>query len=447
MKHLYFVMNENKNVLDKKMETRMKAIQSELLTLAVSVACGMPFAACAQEDTDVQPQDIPSSSVRVYGKLYPEITSYHLNGGTRAGAPLSTLVRPQTATSTSVTSMEASNTYIGFRGEENLGNGVAAIYQMEGGFNIDDGTQAKPGILFNRDTFVGLRGRYGTLKLGANMDTPYKRLYDQIGFFGVSTGNFPSASNILAQGGFGTSNAERFHERPANTILYESPIINGFQGLFSYSFGEVPGSFPSKSLISSGIKYEVGPIYIGLGHEEHVGLYGGSSNLFTALGNGTYSGSTFTPADGTTSRDKSTRLTAKYSFPTQTRVEIDVATTKLNEDGGAFGHFQSYKHNSWLLSADQQFGAWTLAAAYGSSGEGSCVLVGGVACNTGGLDATMASLGASYSLSKRTLLFALLTNLHNGYSANFDNTSTIAPKSVAPGQDLTEVAMGISVRF
>lgn len=429
----------------------MYTIRREMKMLAVSIACGMPFVAHADDEQDMQPQarmqDIPSSSVQIYGKLYPEVTSYHLSGGSGAGTSLSTLVRPGTAASKSVTSMESSNTHMGFRGSENLGDGLSAIFQLEGGFNIDDGTQAKAGIPFNRDTFVGLRGRLGTLKLGGNMDTPYKRLYDKIGFFGVSTGNFNSASNILAQGGFGTTNAERFHERPANTVLYESPQIKGFQGLFAYSFGEVAGSFPSKSLVSAGIKYEDGPIYIGLGHEEHTGWYGGSSNLFAGLGNGAYSGSTFTPADGTTSRDKSTRLTAKYSFPTHTRIEIDVATTKLNEDGGAFGHFQSYKHNSWLLSADQQFGAWTYAAAYGSSGAGSCSLVGGVACDTGGLDATMTSIGASYSLSKRTLLFALYTRLQNSYSANFDNTSTISTKNVAPGQDLSALAMGISVRF
>jgi hypothetical protein len=45
------------------------------------------------------------------------------------------------------------------------------------------------------------------------------------------------------------------------------------------------------------------------------------------------------------------------------------------------------------------------------------------------------------------MLFALYTNLRNGYSANFDNTTTIPTSSVTAGQDLSELAMGISVSF
>lgn len=415
--------------------------------LAVSAACGLPLAVRAQAESAAPMPQIPASNVQVYGKLYPEITSTRLSGGTGTGTGLSTLVKPKTAVPTTLTSMDPSNSYIGFRGTENLGGGLSAIYQLEGGIGIDDGSLPKAGVLFSRDTFVGLKGGFGTLKLGGNMDSVYKRLYDQIGFFGVSAGNFTSASNILAQGGFGTTNAERFHERPANTILYESPTIQGFQGLFGYSFGEVAGQVSAKSQTSMGVRYEAGPIYVALAHEEHIGLFGGSSNLFAGLGNGTYSGSTFTPASDASAHDKSTRLTAKYSFASQTRVEVDVATTKLSETGGAIGHFENYRHNSWLLSADQKFGAWTLAAAYGRSEEGSCELVGGVVCSTDGLDATMMSIGASYSLSKRTLLFALYNSLHNGYSANFDNSSNIAAKNVTAGQDLREIAVGIAVRF
>jgi predicted porin len=415
----------------------MYVAKKKLMVVAASIACGLPLAAQAQE----------ASNIQVYGKLYPEITSYSVSGGTSAGTPVSTLVKNSTAgAATTLTSMDSSNTYFGFRGSEDLGGGLRAIYQLEGGFGIDDGTLPKSGVLFSRDTFVGLSGSFGTLKLGGNMDTVYKKLYDQIGFFGLSSGNFNSASNIVSQGGFGSSNAERFHERPANTILYQSPKVNGFTGLFGYSLGEVAGNVSSHSNTSAGVKYEAGPVYLALAHEEHIGLFGGSSNL-TALPGLSNLSASGTPLAGTNSHDQSTRVTAKYDLPTDTRVEVDVASTKLSESGGQSGHFQSYQHNSWLLSADQKLGPWTLAGSYGGSAAGSCELVGGAACNTGGLDAKMLSLGVSYSLSKRTMLFAFYSKLNNGYSANIDNASSIAASSVSAGQSIREAAMGLSHTF
>jgi predicted porin len=398
------------------------------LVLAVSIACVFPFAAQAQDGSNVQ----------IYGKLYPEITSYRVSGGTAPGTQVSTLVKAITVAPTSVsgTAMESSNSYIGFRGSEDLGDGMKAIFQLEGAIGVDDGTSPK-GVLFNRDTFVGLSGNFGTLKLGGRMDTVYKRLADQIGFFGVGSGNFVSASNILAQGGFGSSNNERFHERPSNTVLYASPEVSGFQGLFGYSLGEVAGSASTGNIASAGVKYEVGPVYLALAHEEHINLFGGSSNVSSALSNLTTAGAK--------SSDMSTRLTAEYAFDSGTRVEADYAWTKLSETGGLFGHFQDYRHNSFLLSAEQRLGAWTLATAYGRSAEGSCSLVGGVACSTTGLDASMLNLGASYALSKRTRLFALYSNMRNGFSANFNNASS-AP-APAPGQDMRQLATGISLTF
>ncbi|HZV67296.1 MAG TPA: porin [Telluria sp.] len=398
------------------------------LVLAVSIACVFPFAAQAQD----------GSTVQIYGKLYPEIVSYRESGGTAPGTQVSTLVKAPTAAQTSVsgTAMESSNSYIGFRGSEDLGGGMKAIFQLEGAIGVDDGT-SKGGVLFNRDTFVGLSGGFGTLKLGGRMDTVYKSLADQIGFFGVGTGNFVSGSNIIAQGGFGSSNNERFHERPSNTVLYASPEYAGFQGLAGYSLGEVVGSASKGNIASVGGKYQSGPLYLALGYEEHIGLFGGSSNVSTALSNLTTAGAN--------SNDTSTRLTAQYAFNTGTRIEGDYARTKLSETGGLIGHFQEYRHNSWLLSADQELGAWTLATSYGRSASGSCALVGGAACSTSGLDASMLSFGASYTLSKRARLFALYSNLLNGYSADFNNASTAPAPGV--GQSLRQLATGISLRF
>lgn len=398
----------------------------KLIGAAAAITCGLPFAVRAADN------------VQFYGKLYPEIVHYSLSGGTNPGATVSTLTKPVTAApvSASGTTMESSNSYIGFRGSEDLGGGTSAIFQLEGAIGVDDGTSPKS-VLFNRDTFVGLSGNFGTLKLGGRMDTVYKRLADDIGLFGVSSGNFVSASNILAQGAFGSSGAERFHERPTNTVLYASPEIGGFQGLVGYSLGEVPSSTSTGSITSVGAKYEGGPLYLAIAHEEHIAFFGGSNNLSAKLSN------IGTP--DAKSNDASTRITAAYRVASNTRVEVDIARTELEESGGAIGHFKNYRHNSWLLSGEHKIGAWAFAGALGRSQAGSCALVGGAACNTNGLEATMVNLGAAYTLSKRTKLFALYSKMRNGDSANISNAS--GGPAPAVGQDLAQFGTGLSVSF
>ncbi|MCG2583580.1 porin [Massilia sp. TS11] len=55
---------------------------------------------------------------------------------------------------------------LGFRGSEDLGGGLAAVFTLEDGFNPDTGVQGQGGRLFGRQAWVGLRGGWGTLQLG-----------------------------------------------------------------------------------------------------------------------------------------------------------------------------------------------------------------------------------------------------------------------------------------
>ena len=85
-----------------------------MIGMGLAATCALAGAAQAQV------------SVTVYGKLYPQITNYSSSDGSAVGTPVSTLVSPVTAQSrgTSGTVMESSNSYIGFRGTEDLGGGL-----------------------------------------------------------------------------------------------------------------------------------------------------------------------------------------------------------------------------------------------------------------------------------------------------------------------------------
>jgi predicted porin len=62
---------------------------------------------------------------------------------------------------------------IGFRGTEDLGNGLKALFVLENGFGPDTGMQGQGGRLFGRNAYVGLQGAWGTLTLGRQVNMTY----------------------------------------------------------------------------------------------------------------------------------------------------------------------------------------------------------------------------------------------------------------------------------
>ncbi|HEU0204481.1 MAG TPA: porin, partial [Burkholderiaceae bacterium] len=55
---------------------------------------------------------------------------------------------------------------IGFRGSEDLGGGLRALFQLESGINADTGTSANSTKFWDRQAWVGLQGAWGTMSLG-----------------------------------------------------------------------------------------------------------------------------------------------------------------------------------------------------------------------------------------------------------------------------------------
>jgi predicted porin len=409
--------------------------KKKVIAAAALVACGAPLMAQAQ------------TSVTVYGKLYPQINNVRLDGatpaGTVGGALVGTIGAP-TAADVTHTVMESPNARLGFKGKEKLGSGMTAFFQLETAFGVDDGQLAST-RLFHRNTFVGLDGGFGTVKLG-RMDTVYKDIGATLSFLGVSSGNFVSTSAVLSKPGIGSSGTS-FNLRADNTIMYESPEFAGFKGLLSYSLGEVPGDTGSGSILSTGVTYEKGPLYLALAHERHEDFFGGSRNSPASRRNFTTVGGVRTPNPGAESTDTATRLTALYKIGKSIRVEGNIARLEYDETGGTAGRFQNYRTYTWSLGADYRIGAFTVATSYAHADDGSCSLVGGAACSTDGLSGNQFNLGASYALSKRTLLFAIASQLNNDRFARYDNLVQGNGGNVARGQDIRQIALGLSHSF
>lgn len=405
-----------------------------LIAMAAAFACGMPLLAQAQ------------SNVTIYGKLYPQLNSARAYGATAAGTGGNTLVgtiSSPAADNVDGTFLESSNSRLGFRGTESLGGSLKAIWQLEMGVGVDNGLGGDGSRLFSRNTFVGLSGNAGMVKIG-RFDTVYKDIGDSLSFLGISSGNFVSSSAVLSKPGIGGS-ASSFHLRRDNAILYESPAVGGFQGQVMYSLGESGRGSRKNSLVSGGITYEGGPFYFALAHERHYDFFGGSRNVARALSN--YDRTLGRGLPGTSATDIATRLTAQYKATKNTKVEANISRLDYDEEGGAAGRFENYHTDTWSINGQHKMGAVVLQASYASGDDGSCSLVGGAACNTSGLGGGQLNLGASYSLSKRTMVYLIGSKLRNEAFANRSNLGELNDGGVGRGQDMRQVALGLSHTF
>lgn len=61
----------------------------------------------------------------------------------------------------------------GLRGAEDLGGGLKGIFNLESGFNLDDGKMGQGDRLFGRNAYVGLEGQWGRLTLGRQQTLLY----------------------------------------------------------------------------------------------------------------------------------------------------------------------------------------------------------------------------------------------------------------------------------
>ena len=376
---------------------------------------------------------VNAQSVTVYGRLYPEVVWTRTSGATPSGTPLSTLAQPPTGeTFANVAKMDSSNSRMGFRGEEPLGNGLSAFFMIEQRILVDTGGSQ----LASRNTYVGMEStKWGGVKLGG-FDTVYKEIGDTLSFLGVSSGNFVSNSNVLSKQGFGSSSAGSFHLRRANSIRYESPDWTGFQALAQYSPDEAKNASRNAWLWSLGVAYTSGPIYGAVAYEIHNDTFGGSRNVPSALSN--------TNDPNARSRDTGLRGTIQYRFSNHA-LEVNAAEMIYKERGGKTGRFERYAHPAYSIGVDSRWSdGWRTAVSYTYAGAGSCRLFGDVPCSTSGLDGRQAAMGAAYYFSKRTYVFALYAKLWNGQSAQYNNIDGI---DIPPGADTQQLALGITYNF
>ena len=128
---------------------------------------------------------------------------------------------------------------VGLRGTEDLGNGLKAIFQIETGVNIDNGsntgqggqTNASSGFWASRDSFVGIDSNFGRLTFGRQSMYWANGVNAQFAANYINTEipwtNGTQLGRVSAQGATPA--------RVSNTAQYTTPTFAGINGTLSYS--------------------------------------------------------------------------------------------------------------------------------------------------------------------------------------------------------------------
>ena len=122
--------------------------------------------------------------------------------------------------------------YLGLRGKHDLGNGLAAVMQLETQLDISatagtsnnnsSNDSTVKGALTSRNSYIGLTGDFGAIKVGKT-DAPMKTSTARMNPFSGTIGDY---SAII--GNTGGDNRVEFGTRLDHALWYESPKIQGF---------------------------------------------------------------------------------------------------------------------------------------------------------------------------------------------------------------------------
>ncbi|KPF53090.1 porin [beta proteobacterium AAP51] len=245
---------------------------------------------------------------------------------------------------------------LGFRGTEDLGGGLKAEFLLEHRFNVDTGTAATP--FWAGDSYVGLSGGFGSVKLGRLTSAAYYATADYISYHNHDTGT--SEDKLYTYLG-----------QNANSIAYTTPSIGGLTAELSISAGE---GVSTNKVTGLALNYNVGALGLGFGYEKNSG-------------------------------DKDSQFAIRANYEMGPVLLGGYFQRSDDKGAGAQG-----KRDAYRVSAMYTMGASEFHANYGSADDWSRVR---------NSDASQFTLGYNYNLSKRTKVYGFYTTVDNGAVSYF----------------------------
>ncbi|QJD99785.1 porin [Massilia forsythiae] len=300
----------------------------------------------------------------------------------------------------------AANT-LGFKGTEDLGNGLKALFQLEIRYEPDTGTvenNTRP--LFQGQSRVGLQGDFGMVRLGRGL-TPFQEVvgsfepfhglptpagfYTDISVAGFNSAPLDSGANAAGSG----ANTNRI----SNAIFYNSPVTSGFQ---------VNASWATKEAVSNGTAITG----IGAGSTSYAAGAQASANPFSVA--------------ATYNNGPAAAMLAYERNAVESKVWSGAGSFAVNDNlklMATYSH-QNLEHTNTLRP---EIRAWLVGATYGM-GPGKFLAGYGQKHQENTAKTKQLSLGYEYNLSKRTYLYvdaARKKNIVNAITGNLATTPTV----------------------
>ncbi|WP_162248908.1 porin [Variovorax sp. Root434] len=315
---------------------------------------------------------------------------------------------------------------LGFKGSEDLGDGLRANFLLEMGLNSDAGTmgqnQGAGAKSFGRGAIVGLSGSIGEIRLGRTV---------------VAIGSEVQAvGDAFGLGGGG--NLQGIQPAPGrvnNTIWYQSPNFGGFIAKLSYSPGETTVTSGTATSSRSGTSTAASVFY----------LKGG---LSAAIGYSTYrqlaDASTLHWFHSAAAYDfGAAKLFGSYATFRNPGAAVTPATHAAADNNLMFAGFPLVGYYS---GQDDRSASIGIAVPFGVS----TVLAQVVRVDDKGplnRDATQFGIAYIYALSKRTSLYADYGRIRNRNGAAYAVTGATSQAGLDRGGNSHATHVGVRVAF
>ena len=373
-------------------------------------------------------------------------------------------VNPNTKPSGGSFNMKSNSSLIGFKGTEDLGNGLKGLFQVETNVNLT-GTSGNQGVTTSgttfgsmRDSFVGVSSKYGTA-MGGYLSTPYRSALTSFDVMPGATGDGRIETLLGKQNWAGLNSSVR-----ASAIAYAMPSLYGFNGSIAYTGSNNNGNVEntaSATNLQSAMSLNLGWAGYGFavkGAFQQAKTNGAATNTaasttyaVTSLPGGVnpLTGANVTTTN--TAADTSYQtvasgytsylIGASYTGVPGLKASVVYNRNTVGINQTADSNSNKGTNNQFYGGVSYRFGNNEPRLAYASSSNTS--FNGGVE-NDG---AQQWSLGWGYYLSKRTQVYGIASTIKN----NQDGTNNFASggSSLVPtgGQKLLTYGAGLRTNF
>lgn len=310
----------------------------------------------------------------------------------------------------------------GFRGQEDLGGGYVAKFQLEAGLNGDTGGMADASRAFDRQSWVGVATPVGEWRLGRQNTV----LFGRGGYIDFTSRTLGSIVNA-----FGVPS------RYDNDISYQSPKFGGVSAEVHFSLPETPNAIARQAVYQGALDYSNDTIrlgYAGLRGRPPAGaLYQKDVVYDNIFANWQYGSGTV-------------YLTYARSNNSTSNTTSNNAATILGNTGGLLLGTNPDVNNMYRIyqiSADYKVSAALRVGALWGRIEDT---------SANNRNADGGAIGAFYDMSKRTTLFAMVNTIRNDANAGFRPAGSGGLKTNfsgadANGQRMSGAQVGILHRF